>query len=193
MARAFSVETAAAVTLIPTSTAKTYLKVDISEDDTLIANLIEAATQAAQDYTNRYFINTTLKMVADTWDDIATLYKSPVSSVTNIKYYDSDNSVQTLADTVYFVDSVSKPCQICLKVDQSYPSLAARKMAVEVNYVVGEGAAASDVNELVKSAVLLMVGHWYQNREAVVVGRIASEIPLGAKMLLDQYKIQVCR
>lgn len=193
MARAFTVETPAAVTLIPTSTAKTYLKVDISDDDTLIANLIEAATQAAQDYTNRYFINTTLKMVADTWDDIATLYKSPVSSVTTIKYYDTDDSLQGLDTAVYLVDLVSKPCQISLKVDQSYPNLAERKKAIEVIYVVGEGAAASDVNELPKQAVLLMVGHWYQNREAVVVGRTANEVPLGAKMLLDQYKIQVCR
>lgn len=192
MARAFTVETAAANSIITTATAKTHLKVDISDDDTLIDNLIEAATQAAQDYTNRYFINTTLKMVADTWDDIATLYKSPVSSVTAIKYYDTDNSIQTLSSSVYIVDNTFKPCRILLDQDQSYPNLAERKAAIEITYVVGEGSAASDVNELVKQAVLLMVGHWYQNREAVVVGRTANEVPLGAKMLLDQYKIQVC-
>jgi uncharacterized phiE125 gp8 family phage protein len=192
MARAFSVTTPAGSAIITTAVAKAHLKVDVSDDDTLIDNLINAATQIAEDYTNRYFINTTLKMVGDKWDDITELYKSPVSSVSSIKYYDSDNSQQTLASSVYLVDLVSKPCNISLKVDQSFPDLADRKMAVEVNYVVGEGGAGSDVSDLVKEAVLLMVGHWYQNREAVVIGRIATEIPMAAKMILDQYKIQVC-
>ena len=92
MARAFTVETAAANSIITTATAKTHLKVDISDDDTLIDNLIEAATQAAQDYTNRYFINTVLIMKADRWEETKTLYKSTVSSVTHIKYYDNDDS-----------------------------------------------------------------------------------------------------
>ena len=35
MARAFTVETAAANSIITTATAKTHLKVDISDDDTL--------------------------------------------------------------------------------------------------------------------------------------------------------------
>ena len=36
----------------------------------------------------------------------------------------------------------------------------------------------------VEQAILLLVGHWYANREAVVIGTIASDIPLAVERLL---------
>lgn len=39
-----------------------------------------------------------------------------------------------------------------------------------------------------KVAVLLLVGHWYANRETVVTGTISSELPMAASMLIDQMR-----
>jgi uncharacterized phage protein (predicted DNA packaging) len=36
----------------------------------------------------------------------------------------------------------------------------------------------------VQQAVLLLVGHWYANREAVVIGTITAEVPLAVDRLL---------
>jgi uncharacterized phiE125 gp8 family phage protein len=180
MARAYKVNVASSTAIVTTAVAKAHLKVDISDDDTLIDNLVAAATQAAEEYTNRYFMQTTITMKGDTWEDIKTLYKSPVESITHIKYYDSDDSLQTLAGTVYLADLYSMPARISLMPDQEFPELSDRKMAVEVKYVVGEGTTTDTISDIVKQAVLLMVGHWYEHR-------------LTSKMLLDQYKIQVCR
>lgn len=36
----------------------------------------------------------------------------------------------------------------------------------------------------IEQAVLLLVGHWYANREAVVVGSITSAMPLAVERLL---------
>ncbi|MBV4512715.1 head-tail connector protein [Pseudomonas sp. SWRI22] len=36
----------------------------------------------------------------------------------------------------------------------------------------------------VEQAVLLLVGHWYANREAVAVGTIATALPLAVERLL---------
>ncbi|CAB5525831.1 Phage gp6-like head-tail connector protein [Pseudomonas putida] len=36
----------------------------------------------------------------------------------------------------------------------------------------------------VEQAILLLVGHWYANREAVVIGTSASDIPLAVDRLL---------
>ena len=190
MAKSFVVDTASTTAIITTAEAKQHLKVDTSADDTLIDDLVQAATESAQIFTNRYFTNTTLNQFGDNWCDLSTLFKSPVSSVVHIKYYDSDNTQQTLATSVYQKDLEHQPSRIGLKPNQSFPSLAGRINAVECQYVVGYGSAASDVPTAIKQAVLLTVGNWYENRQEVVVGRTATELPKSAQYLLEQYKVQ---
>ena len=193
MARSYAVDIAATTAILTTAEAKTHLKVDTSADDTYIDNLISAATESAQIFTNRYFINTTITQHGDTWSDIATLFKSKVNSITHIKYYDSDNSEQTLATSVWISDINQQPARIGLKPNQSFPSLADRINAVNCKYVVGYGSAASDVPEGIREAVLLTIGNLYKNRQNVVVGRIATELPKSAQYLLEQFKVQtVC-
>jgi len=192
MARSYAVDTAASTAILTTAEAKTHLKVDTDADDTYIDNLISAATESAQIFTNRYFINSTIIQYGDTWSDIATLFKSPVSSVDEITYYDSDNSLETLATSVYLTDVNHQPARIGLKPNQSFPSLADRISAVIVEYTVGYGSSAANVPEGIKEAVLLTVGNLYENRQEVVVGRIATELPKSAQYLLEQFKVQTC-
>ena len=51
--------------------------------------------------------------------------------------------------------------------------------------VAPEGETAPEVPQKWKQAMLLAIGHWYQNRESVSAGSL-SEIPMGAEMLLWQ-------
>ena len=190
MARSYAVDIAATTAILTTAEAKTHLKVDTSADDTYIDNLVSAATESAQIFTNRYFINTTITQYGDTWSDISTLFKSKVNSITHIKYFDSDNSEQTLATSVWISDINHQPARIGLKPNQSFPSLADRINAVNCKYVVGYGSAASDVPEGIREAVLLTIGNLYENRQNVVVGRIATELPKSAQYLLEQFKVQ---
>lgn len=49
--------------------------------------------------------------------------------------------------------------------------------------------APSDESEMsmtddVKHAMLLLIGHWYSNRESVVVGVVSSQVQLGVESLL---------
>ena len=191
--RAYKVVTPATSNPITLTEAKTHLKVDTTADDTFITNLIKSATSSAQESTNRFFIQTTIQQVGDKWEDISNLFKSPVLSVTNIKYVSTDGILTTLNSSVYFLDDVNKPARIGLKPNQSYPEIIDRLNAVQVNYVVGLAAGPDEVDEGIRQALLLTIGNWYQNRQAVVTGTIATELPMNAKFLLDQYKIQVCR
>ena len=193
MYRSLKEVTKATVPLFTTAEAKDFLKVDTTADDTLIDNLIIAATESCQIYTNQYFIKTVVEQYGDTWAGIYTLYKSPVLEVEHIKYYDTENSIQELSDTTYEVDNVSKPARIGLVGDdQTLPNIYNKLNAVVVNYNVGYGSAASDVPDGIKQAVLLTLGNWYENRQSVISGRTATELPLSSQYLLDQYKIQVC-
>ena len=191
--RAYKVVTPATSNPLTLTEAKTHLKVDTTADDTFITNLIRSATSSAQEYTNRFFIATTIQQYGDKWEDISNLFKSPVASVTHIKYVDPDGTLQTLSTDVYFVDDVNKPARIGLKPNQSFPEIIDRLNAIYVEYVVGIAAGPDEVDEGIRQALLLTIGNWYQNRQAVVTGTIATELPMNAKFLLDQYKIQVCR
>ena len=191
--RAYKVVTPATSNPLTLTEAKTHLKVDTTADDTFITNLIKSATSSAQEYTNRFFIATTIQQYGDKWEDISNLFKSPVASVTHVKYVDPDGTLQTLSTNVYFVDDVNKPARIGLKPNQSFPEIIDRLNAIYVEYVVGIAAGPDEVDEGIRQALLLTIGNWYQNRQAVVTGTIATELPMNAKFLLDQYKIQVCR
>ena len=192
MFRSLKEETLAVNPLFTTTEAKDFLKVDTTADDTLIDSLIKAATQSCQIFTNRYFLSTIVTQYSDKWDGIYTLYKSPVFGINHIKYFDSNDTEQTLASSNYILDNVSQPARIGIAVNGTLPDLADRINAVHVEYKVGYGTTSDFVPEGIKQAVLITIGNWYENRQTVITGRTATELPLSSQYLLEQYKIQVC-
>ncbi len=38
------------------------------------------------------------------------------------------------------------------------------------------------------AAMLLLIGHWYENRESVVVGTITAELPMAVEALIGPYR-----
>ena len=191
--RSYKVITAASSNVLTTTEVKSHLKVDTTADDTLIDNLIIAATNSCQEYTNRFFITTEITQYGDYWSDVGELFKSPVqTTLFNVKYYDTVGVLQTLNTSKYTLDNISQPARLVAAPDESWPDIIDGLNAVEINYKVGVDNA-SDVDNAIKQALLLTIGHWYQNREAVIVGRQVNEMPMSAKYLLDQYKIQVVR
>lgn len=45
------------------------------------------------------------------------------------------------------------------------------------------------LNYDVKAAMLLLIGHWYANRESVAVGQTVAEVPFAVEALLQPYRI----
>ena len=188
--KTYQVTTAASTYPVSLTEAKSHLKVDTTADDTYITSIIKAATQLSEEYTNRFFIDTVIEQTCSSFADLQTLFKSKVSAVAHVKFYDSDNSLQTLSATVYDTQLNYEPSQIQLADNQSFPSITTRNDAVVARYTVGYGAA-SDVPEIIKQAILLTIGNFYQNRASVITGKTATELPQNVKWLLDTYKVQI--
>ena len=189
--KTYQVITPASTYPVSLTEAKSHLKVDTTADDTYITSIIKAATQLSEEYTNRFFIDTVIDQTCSDFAQLQTLFKSKVSAVAHVKYYDNDNSLQTLSATIYDTQLQYEPSQIQLAENQSFPSITKRNDAVVARYTVGYGSAASDVPEIIKQAILLTIGNFYQNRNSVVIGRIATELPMNVKWLLDTYKVQI--
>lgn len=113
------------------------------------------------------------------------LPKSPVSSVTSITYYDNNNASQTWTNTNYNVINPENQKGIIETVDGvDYPSIYSRGDAITITFVSGYGAAASDVPEPIKQAVLLIIGNLYEKREDMV-----RKLPTTSEYLLEPFRI----
>jgi uncharacterized phiE125 gp8 family phage protein len=149
---------------IDTAAMKLHLKVDYDDDDTLIDQLILAATEYCQNFQNRIYVTATQTMVLDEWLDVISPPRSPLISVGSIVYVDTDGNDQTLASSVYRVDTANEPGRITLEYGQSWPSIRSVTNAITITYDAGYGAAA-DVPDDVKTAIKQLVGSWYEYRE----------------------------
>ncbi len=169
--------------------AKTHLRVDadITEDDALISSLIVAARQAAETHTRRQLVNATYTLYLDWLPQEIRLERPPVSSITYIKYIDTDGTQQTLSSAVYQTDLYGEPARIHRAYMQIWPITRQQMNAVEVKFVCGYGSTAASVPDGIKAAMKLMIGNWYENREATISGTIITEVPMAAKFLLDQF------
>ena len=167
---ALTLITAPTVEPLTTAEAKTHLRVTASDDDTYISNLILSARKLTEEITNRALINQTWDYFIDYFpkNDFISFPKANISSVTYVKYTDKDLSEATLAASEYFVDTDSLPGRLVLNYGKTWPSFTPKPVnAVRIRFVAGYGAAATAVPEGIKQAMLLMILHWYENREAV--------------------------
>jgi uncharacterized phiE125 gp8 family phage protein len=182
------VYTAPSVEPLSLTEAKLYLKVDHTEDNTIITALIKAAREMAEHYTLRSFITTVWDAAFDEFPDVIELYGCPVNSITSITYYSDAGVLTTLSSTVYLLDSISTPARVSLASGQSWPATDERKAGIVVRYSSGYGATSAYVPETIRTALLLIVGHLYENRQDVVTGTVAK-LPHGSEYLLDKYRV----
>lgn len=185
--RARTVVTGPATEPLTVAEAKTHLRVEVSGDDTYIGNLIVRAREVAQRHTQRALMQQTLEAHYDAWPTDGALWvpDPPLQSVTSVKYYDADGVQQTLSSTNYQVDTYSQPGRIDIKAAYSWPALQYGAMVpITVRYVAGY-ASADAVPGVIKQAMLLMIGKWYEERKDVITGTIVADLPNGASSLLD--------
>ncbi len=168
--------------------AKEHLNYTESADDDYITSLIKAARKYAEHFQNRVFITQTWDLFCDAFPVGGVVLLIPTTvlqTIDEIKYYDTDGVEQTWSDTLYQYDITSKPARLLPEPDESYPDTQSGKMnAVQITFTAGYGPAASDVPEQTKQAMLLLIGHYYENREEVVVGVTPSAVPFAARALL---------
>lgn len=190
-----AIVTPAASDPVTTAEAKSHLRVEVSDDDTLISNLISAATELAQTITGRQFINATFDYTLDGFPsgDQIILPRSPLSSVSSITYTDADgNTGQVFSSSSYTADTYHTPGRVALKYGASWPSHRREANGVVIRFVAGYGANTTDVPEAARQAILLMVGHWYEHREAASELSL-REVPMAARSLLDTVALrEVC-
>jgi uncharacterized phiE125 gp8 family phage protein len=169
--------------------AKQHLRVDHSEDDAAIVDLIKAAHEYLQALTELTFTTTSYRSIMQSWpNDVAiTLAHPPVSAVTSFAYYDEDDASQTFTSYLLKSDGNVRS-RILLDQDTSWPNIYDRHDAITIDYTAGIGADASALPATVRHAMRLLVAHWYDNREGLSPGPPPKPVQHSLNGLVAQLK-----
>jgi len=152
--------------LITTQNVKDYVRIDTSEDDTLIGQMIVQARIWCENYISRDIVAKNRTYYLDKTNGIFDLPFAPVASISSLSI---DG---TSADyTVLGLDNET------IELDGG----AAEK--VSVTYVT----SGLD-NGLIKQAMLQLISTYYDNRSDFKTGTIVSEVPTNVKAVLASYK-----
>lgn len=189
--------TAPAVEPVSLAEAKAHLRIDIDDEDTLIGGLITAARSHLENTARPKLamVNQTWEYIADSWPagDTLELRPYPLVSVTSIKYTDDDGGETTYSSANYLVDTYSQPGRVRLKSASAWPGTTLRELnGLAIRFVAGYGAAGSAVPVQLRQAILLLVGHWYENREPVLTtGMMAAPLPMTVDALFRNWRREV--
>jgi len=202
----------------PRSDVKSFCRISIPDDDGLLGAIITRARHYAEEVTGRALLPQRWKLTLQNWPGrdwtnmtsgvgysnvdayyrynfIALPQAAPLIAVDTFTYLDTAHLKYSLATPVdYLVDSDREPGRVVLPYGQVWPTRVLDTASpIQITYRAGY-LDASQIPPPIIQAMLMLVAHWYENREAMVVGRtaqIATEIRWAPDELLWPYRIGV--
>lgn len=180
--------------------AKAHLRVDHAEEDGLIGTLVRAAREHVETYLRRSLVTQRWELVLDAFEAPAVSFwpayprgpsialpRPPIISVEEVVYLDADGVEQSIAPAGFRFYPSTEPTLLEPSPGAEWPTPLDGREVARVRYTAGYGDALA-VPAWAKSAMLLLVGHLYQHREAATSGVMITETPLGVRALLAPHR-----
>ena len=185
-----------ATKVVSVTDIKAQLRIDSSDEDTLLGYYIDAATDMAENYCNRHFITHQYKLYFNeqvnkaslifpncTLVDVDAVVGPPaVAAKRPINWVDANGAAQS-SDKAY-IDAFSNPSLVYLSSD--FPGTTLKDNSANTFYFwfnTGYGSASADVPEAIKQAIKLIVADMYYFREDR-----KRQFPMASQILLQPYK-----
>lgn len=191
MSYSLKLATAPATEPITLAQAKAQVRVELdsTEYDDDLTSLIVESRQYLEAAVGRQLVTATWDLAIDSFPPSGRINVPlpPLQSVTWVKYYDADNTLQTLETSNYVVWSDgSEGGRIYQAADVLWPTTYTRPDAVQVRFVAGYGTA-DQVPAPLKRAMKLLLGHWFANREESIGGTM-NVIPHGVDRVVAMFR-----
>lgn len=116
------------------------------------------------------------------------LDRGPLQAVAKVEYLQDGAYLDLTTSAV--VRKVSREATLVrAATGVAWPRVDVDEQAWRITATLGYGATAADVPEPIRQAALLLLSHFYQNREATAGwGSNLTELPLGMQALLQPYR-----
>lgn len=168
--------------------ARRWLRVDDAEEDTLITELIGAASDWAAREFGGVLIESGIEELFPGFPCCNAcpieLSAKPVKEVTTVQYKTTSGSWVPLSPAIYELDGSA----ILLLQGNDWPTdLATVAKPVKVTYVAG--FPENQVPPTIATAMLLMIGFWYENREDISINETNNPRIRSARNLIKSCKI----
>jgi uncharacterized phiE125 gp8 family phage protein len=169
--------------------AKTHLRVDGDDDDSLIAATITAARLFVEQATRRALLAQGWRVLMDAWPASRTIEMpiAPLIEVNAVSVIDDGSDEIEVDQAAYEIDVFSTPPRLLLVGSLPSPGRGLNGIAIDVT--AGYGEAADAVPAPLLQAILQLVAHWYENRSAVSYDRSQGVAPLGVDALIAPYRV----
>lgn len=171
--------------------AKLHCRVDAGTEDNLIGALITAAREYCEALTGASLIVSQYRLELSRFPDNAgdiILPRRGVINTISVTYVDASGTVVTLTSgTDYRLVNNLNPPRVrrpYTAATVAWPRALGIDDAVQITFTTTAAVPAT-----AKQAILLLVGHWYANRESVVTGTISSELQQTVKALLASFHL----
>lgn len=173
-------------------------------DEALLTTLIPAAREYVEGLSGLVLTPKTLEMTGRSFDslcrwpgDLGILLKtSPITGVESVRYVDGNGDEQTMTGSDWQLDSYAiVPTLFPAYGVSTWPSSRDEPNAVRIRFTAGYAAVtgsptAEVIPQSLRAAILLMLGHLYENREQTT-GIKLEEIPLGIQALIEPYRLRL--
>jgi uncharacterized phiE125 gp8 family phage protein len=169
--------------------ARAHLRVDHFAEDGVLAGFILAARQHIETVCGLALCTTGYTLTLDDFPagEGINLTRDPVQSVTAVRYVDDAGALVTWSGDQWEADVYTAPARVRPRDGYRWPSVADRLGAVQVEFVAGYGGPEV-VPQAIMQALRLLVGHFYEHREAVQAGGSVVELPFAVDALLAPYR-----
>ena len=166
---------------------KAHLRLDGDDEDTLLGSLLTTARSHVEIALGLALITQTWRWQADCWPrtGVVDLMTRPVQRVATVAVRGADGSQDTVAAADYVVDKTT--ARIASQ-RGTWPKPGSRLGGIEIEFVAGFGDAATTVPEPIRHALRLLVAHWYEVRNPVHIGSMATRVPDTVSELLMPYR-----
>jgi uncharacterized phiE125 gp8 family phage protein len=167
--------------------AKSHLRIDadFDADDLYVMGLVTAARWHVETVCDRTLIRSQWQMKLDTfpsWD--IELPRPPITTGDIVvTYIPSDGIYSPVTFTNFREDRDATPAVIRPQWNRTWPPCRGAENDVTITYWAGYGDSGKSVPRPAVHAMLMMIGHWFTNREAVAPGSM-NPVPMAVDLLL---------
>lgn len=173
----------------PVTLAEARAQVGILDDadtsfDTFLTSLIAPARAYVERVSAFAFVAGMRTFTFGVFGDFLEIYLRPIASVDSVTYGPAGDDTEYASP----VAPIGRyPLRIYPAADDSFPDLNDGEV-VTVTVTTGALDSASQEYLIGKRAMLLLIGHWFEYREAVQPGVVSPEIAFAVSSLLDELR-----